>query len=280
MLSHGSHYLAVIAICALAIGPLSKARWPLRHPALGIATWQALLISVCSAVVGLALSIALAGYGTGELAGLWQLLFSNRRPPLSTAQWAVLGLAALLTVALAAVFGRCAVATAAARNRHRHLLDLAGERVSDRFITLEHPLPVAYCVPGRPPRTVVSTGALAILDSRGLEAVLAHEQAHAAERHDLVLLPFTALRAARLPGAAVACAAVALLVECRADDRASRHAGHKALHRALAAVGAHPVRVARASCAPQPVRRRTPIVVALAVLTVASTPWSLLAYPW
>ncbi len=202
VISHGGHYLAVMVICALAVRPLAAARWPLRHPALGIATWQALLVSMCSAVIGLALSVGLAGYGTGELAGLWRLgadLAAGIPPPVSAWQWAVLGLAALPAIGLAVVVGRCALATAAARSRHRHLLDLAGERTSDGFVTLDSPLPVAYCVPGRPPRTVISTGVLAILDARGLEAVLAHERAHAAERHDLVLLPFAALRVARLP---------------------------------------------------------------------------------
>ena len=52
--------------------------------------------------------------------------------------------------------------------------------------------------------------------------MLAHERAHARERHDLVLLPFTALcRAFPWSGSAQrAYAAVALLIEMLADDHA------------------------------------------------------------
>jgi beta-lactamase regulating signal transducer with metallopeptidase domain len=87
---------------------------------------------------------------------------------------------------------------------------------------------------------VISAGALDLLDQAELAAVLAHERAHLRERHDLVLLPFTALlRAFRWSG--VACeahAAVALLVEMLADDRALRHRPARELATALLRVGA------------------------------------------
>ncbi len=69
---------------------------------------------------------------------------------------------------------------------------------------------------------MVSVGALELLGRGELAAVLAHERAHLRERHDLVLLPFTALRRA-FPRSATctgAHRAVALLVEMLADDRA------------------------------------------------------------
>jgi hypothetical protein len=72
-----------------------------------------------------------------------------------------------------------------------------------------------------------------------LAAVLAHEHAHLRERHDLVLLPFTALRRA-FPRSAI-CAdahrAVALLVEMLADDRALRGRPARELVTALVRFG-------------------------------------------
>ncbi|WP_255649993.1 M56 family metallopeptidase [Frankia sp. ArI3] len=105
---------------------------------------------------------------------------------------------------------------------------------------LDHPIAVAYCVPGvRHARVVVSRGLLNTLDAAELDAVLAHEAAHVAGRHDLVIQPFVAwertfpfLRPAR-----EATAAVSLLVEMLADDAAARETSRRSLARALARLG-------------------------------------------
>ncbi|WP_242419791.1 M56 family metallopeptidase, partial [Frankia sp. CpI1-P] len=97
-----------------------------------------------------------------------------------------------------------------------------------------------YCVPGvRHARVVVSRGLLNTLDAAELDAVLAHEAAHVAGRHDLVIQPFVAwertfpfLRPAR-----EATAAVSLLVEMLADDAAARETSRRSLARALARLG-------------------------------------------
>jgi Zn-dependent protease with chaperone function len=105
---------------------------------------------------------------------------------------------------------------------------------------LEHPVAVAYCVPGvRHARVVVSRGLLTTLGPQELHAVLAHEDAHVTGRHDLVIQPFIAwqqtfpfLRPAR-----DATAAVSLLVEMLADDAAARRTSGAELARALARLG-------------------------------------------
>ncbi len=86
---------------------------------------------------------------------------------------------------------------------------------------------------------VVSQGALLALSAAELDAVLAHERAHVDQRHDLVVLPFTALRATFPAVGAVRTAAgeVALLVELLADDRAARDHDRTVLARALCKVG-------------------------------------------
>jgi Zn-dependent protease with chaperone function len=95
-------------------------------------------------------------------------------------------------------------------------------------------------VPGLKSTIVISAGTLDLLDQAELAAVLAHERAHLRERHDLVLLPFGALlRAFRWTGVALeAHAAVGLLVEMLADDRARRHRPALELATALLRVGA------------------------------------------
>ena len=69
--------------------------------------------------------------------------------------------------------------------------------------------------------------------------MLAHERAHLRERHDLVVLPFTALRRAfpRSAMCAEAHRAVALLVEMLADDRALRGRPARELVSALVRFG-------------------------------------------
>src|SRR6266436_5594660 len=88
---------------------------------------------------------------------------------------------------------------------------------------------------------VISAGALDLLDQAELAAVLAHERAHLRARHDLVLLPFTALlRAFRWSAVARdANREVALLVEMMADDRAQRRLPARELATALLRVGAY-----------------------------------------
>ncbi|MCK9899322.1 peptidase M48 [Parafrankia colletiae] len=114
------------------------------------------------------------------------------------------------------------------------------ERTGARLRILDHPLAVAYCVPGvRHARVVVSEGLLRTLTPEELDAVLAHEEAHVNGRHDLVIQPFVAwertfpfLRPAR-----EATAAVSLLVEMLADDAAARRTSGRTLARALARLG-------------------------------------------
>ncbi|KPM53882.1 peptidase M48 [Frankia sp. CcI49] len=119
-------------------------------------------------------------------------------------------------------------------------LCLHRERSAARLRILDHPVAVAYCVPGgRHARVVVSEGLLRTLTPEELDAVLAHEEAHVAGRHDLVIQPFMAwertfpfLRPAR-----EATAAVSLLVEMLADDAAAQRTSGRTLARALARLG-------------------------------------------
>jgi Zn-dependent protease with chaperone function len=193
------------------------------------------------ALLGAVIVVALAPLGGGLTTGMsavsrdgWGRLGDTHIPVLVVA----VGLTTWLVMVLVHRF----LATLWARRRHRRLLDLvadpwpgqAGGRV------LAHPRAVAYCLPGTDSRVVLSSGALDLLDEAELAAVIAHERAHLAERHDLVVLPFTAWRTALpvLPGVRRARSAVATLVEMVADDRACAVCDRLALATALARVGA------------------------------------------
>jgi len=92
---------------------------------------------------------------------------------------------------------------------------------------IDYPAAAAYCLPGIRSQIVVSAGTLDLLGPAELTAVLAHERAHVRGRHDLVLIPFTALRRTfpRSRVIAEAYRTVALLVEMMADDHALRVRG-------------------------------------------------------
>jgi bla regulator protein blaR1 len=170
----------------------------------------------------------------GAAMGQWGLLTALRL--ISLAASAAL-LAVLIWILAAAV-----TAVLRARHRQRTLLDLLAHddpKVPGALV-VDHPAAAAYCVPGLRSAIVISAGALNLLDCDELAAVLAHERAHLRARHDLVLLPFTALlRAFRWSATARAAnAEVALLVEMLADDRARKRRPARELATALLRVGA------------------------------------------
>ena len=232
--------LLAVALVLLALVPrhLLAARWPVRAPVVALVLWQAVGLAAGLLALELALTLALAPHGRTHAAALAGL----RDGP--SPWWSLLAaaLGGLLLVRLLQVLLRSLVRTVRARRRHRQLVDLLSTRnpLVRGASVLEHDLPVAYCLPGLRPRVVVSQGALLRLTPAEVDAVLAHERAHVDQRHDLVVLPFTALRAT-LPVLPAVCAAseeVALLVEMLADDHAVRQHDRTTLARALYKVGA------------------------------------------
>ncbi|HMG64870.1 MAG TPA: M56 family metallopeptidase, partial [Streptosporangiaceae bacterium] len=109
---------------------------------------------------------------------------------------------------------------------------------------IDHRQPAAYCVAGRHPTVILTTGALEALNGDQLAAVLAHERAHLAFRHHLLkdlarigrqVLPF-------VPLMRDTDTQVARLVELHADDMARRSCAPGPLATALVilATGASP----------------------------------------
>lgn len=105
----------------------------------------------------------------------------------------------------------------------------------DRRLRIHEPGPVEYVdtaeayavtVPGRGGRIVVSTGLLDLIDDRELEAVIAHESAHARHRHDRYLLTARAVAAA-LPPVRPITARLQFALERWADESAARACGDR-----------------------------------------------------
>jgi Zn-dependent protease with chaperone function len=216
--------------------------------------WQALGLgwglAAIGALAGLGAADARSGVARGAFTLASRTMSGGRATPGTRHPLAgILGLRLLALIAgLVLLLVLCWVTVAAfagvlrARRRQRMLLSLLahGDPKVPGALVVDHPAATAYCVPGLRSRIVISAGALDLLDQAELAAVLAHERAHLRERHDLVLLPFTALlRAFRWSAVArEAHAAVALLVEMLADDRALRHRPARELATALLRVGA------------------------------------------
>lgn len=234
----GTALLALIALGTVGGAHLlSRARWPWRTPRTAIALWQALGLAWGVATIGTLLGFALLPYGQGIAGGL-PALIKDDAGRLGPPHLAALLCGLSLTMVLLAMLGYALFRVVRARRRHRALLALVahGDSAVPGTLVLDHPAATAYCVPGvRSSQVVVSAGTLELLDAAELAAVLAHERAHARERHDLVLLPFASLHQV-FPqiGLVGRCLdSVELLIEMTADDRAQRHRAPRELATAL-----------------------------------------------
>jgi Zn-dependent protease with chaperone function len=251
--------LAVVAIgSAFGASALAEASWPRRSPAAAILLWQALGLASGLAAVGTLIGLAMpastmgvvrsvlragALLRTGDVFGLTGTF--GAQGGMSTVIVAVrltcLAAGLVLLASLCWVLVAALAAALHARRRQRALLTLLahGDPKVPGALVVDYPSAAAYCLPGLRSQIVVSVGTLELLGRGELAAVLAHERAHLRERHDLVLLPFTALRRA-FPRSATCTGAhrsVALLVEMLADDRALRGRPTRELVSALVRFG-------------------------------------------
>jgi Zn-dependent protease with chaperone function len=149
-------------------------------------------------------------------------------------------IAGLAAAALAWRYGRSVQRAQRETRAHADVARITGRRLpgDDRAVVLDAAQPVAYCLSGRPATIVVSSGALALLDEQQLGAVLAHERAHLASRHHLLIALTRGLAAAfpAVPLFARGAEHVARLAEMCADDAAARRSGRGTLIAALLAM--------------------------------------------
>ncbi|GAA1581084.1 hypothetical protein GCM10009678_74800 [Actinomadura kijaniata] len=223
---------------AVAGAVLDRARWAVRRPAVALACWAGALTGTVASLAGFLLLAAVwpPAPGHGLLDRLHDCLPGHAHAGLPWASVAGVALLGLCGVRLRHGLPRLR-RTLGRRRRHREMLNLVAREDGGHpdVLLLDHPLPVAYCLPSPHRPIVVSSGARERLDADQLAAVLAHERAHLRQRHHLLLL-FTDLVHSLLPWSPTARRArvsVPPLLEMAADDAAARRCGTEALAEAL-----------------------------------------------
>lgn len=120
---------------------------------------------------------------------------------------------------------------------HRDIVAVVArtEQGHPQVMWLDHPVPMAYSVAGKPGFVVATEGLTACLTAQEREAVLAHERAHLAHRHHRIQTVCGVLAAAFpfIPLLRDAPASVAALLECEADRSAAEVTSAQAVRSAL-----------------------------------------------
>lgn len=237
-------YGLLIAVGAPAVLRQSQAR---HTPRLAVLAWVATLAgaaaALASAIVVVVTTVLL------ETGGLHELLHGCLAVLDAVG---VGGVAPGLVGVIAAVGGgwllratwRAVRTLAAARHTHARLaarLRIVGQlapALGRDTLIVPSPERVVYCLAGRRRTVVVTSAALDALTEAELAAVLAHERAHLAGRHHLVLVFARTVRRVMppLPLFQDAEAEIARLLEMCADDTAARHHGRRPLLAALVAL--------------------------------------------
>ena len=236
-------------------GPLARLTVRGVNARLGLAVWLVAVVSaLASAVVAVSFLVRAAVVGWPTFAGtICRSVYGGTCPPqvyrsaifeLSLA--AASGVAVLILVTLAWRYSRTVHRSRRRAMEHAQAARITGRRFPaagiwplSTAVVLEAEQPAVYCVPGRPATIVLTTGALAVLGPTQLRAVLAHERAHLAGRHHLLITLGKAMRTG-LPAVPLftrGAEEVARLAEMRADDVAARRSGRDTLLQALVAMG-------------------------------------------
>lgn len=278
------------------LGPrrLERSRWLTRSPLLGILAWQTLTLTVFVSFVWAGVTVAAhampdGGWLSSAVHACSVLLSEEgvwKQSPVVPALGAALSLGAV-----AALFGAVQIARHRDRSqlrRQRDLLEVVcAPHAEPDVMVLEHHVPSVFCLPGgKGASVVVSRGALDCLSESQLQLVLAHERAHLASRHHLILRwadAFTVVLRGRL-GSAKARRRIAELVEMHADDAAGKHNRRDLAEAVLAlAGGAHPAgalgaggsalsRVRRLTAPVKPISSAARGGIILAMLTMVLVP--------
>jgi Zn-dependent protease with chaperone function len=241
-------YAVAVAWCAPALLTRLTARGISAR--LGLAAWSTAMASVvASALVALQFLVRAAIAGWSGIAEA--VCRSVAGGPCAPAVYRnaifefALGLAAiaaaLAVTVLAWRYGRSVQRGQRRTRAHAEVARITGRRLPgvSAAVVLDAEQRGAYCVPGRPATIVLTSAALDVLDPGQLRAVLAHERAHLAGRHHL-LIALTRALAASFPAVPLFTqgpAEVARLAEMCADDAAARRSGRPALAAALLAMG-------------------------------------------
>jgi Zn-dependent protease with chaperone function len=246
--------------CAIAMAwllprPLGRLSGAGVTPRLGIAAWLAAMTSVLAlalAALGLLARTAVDGWPAFARTVCESVTAGTCPPAVYRSAAYELGLAVtaflggITMIVLGWRYGRSLRRASVRTRAHGEAARITGHRIAggNAEFVLDATQPAVYCVPGRPPTIVLTTGALAVLDPDQLTAVLAHERAHLAGRHHLLLAVTRSLAAIApaVPLITRGTGEVARLAEMRADDVAAHRTGgehgRRTLLTALLAMGA------------------------------------------
>ncbi|MFB9836017.1 M56 family metallopeptidase [Actinoallomurus acaciae] len=236
-----------LVLLALGIGAgplLSRSAWSHRLPKVAAFAWAGALGGAIAAAAGVVAVVSTGHHGLGHRAAEWVVNCWHHHEGGDTRWYAVN--AVLLGAALVAVYvaARRYRRTLLRRRRHHEALQFVVRASSelDDVCVLDHPIPVAYCVPARTRPIVVSSGALDRLDDGELQAVLTHERAHLRHRHHVLLTVVDALAAALawLPTFRAARRHLPLLLEMTADEIAAHRCGPRNVAMALRKLAVSP----------------------------------------
>lgn len=213
-------------------------------PRVGLAVWSAFVTLGWLSAVVLFLRVGL-GENHGSLVsalGSFAAHLGDGHPLRGLGFREVVGLSLSLDVFLLLLGSlvRTAAAIAFNRQRHRSLIDLVARRADaqDDVCVLAHPQPLAYFLPGRGGRLVVTQGAVDVLSPSELEAVVSHERGHRHGHHGAWLISLQALSpfVHFIPLARLAPTTMRMYLEMNADDFARRRVPRSALEGALGKV--------------------------------------------
>lgn len=209
---------------------LARARWTAKAPLLAIVTYLAAAWSVVVAVALAGLTLALhtsaLSAGLSRLIGACVVRLRAEYGTPGGATVAAIGIIIAAAVIVRTTLAAVLQARAAGRQalRHAETARLVGRpQPALGAVVLEHDQPAAYCVAGRQPTVIVTSGALHALSAAQLDAVMAHERAHLRYHHHRLqaltrvarqVLPF-------MPLLRDAEAQVERLIELHADDAAT-----------------------------------------------------------
>jgi Zn-dependent protease with chaperone function len=226
---------------------LVAASWAYRAPQLGALAWLALGYGILVAVALAGVTVVVHWDATHDLlCTTWEVCFDALRGqhgrPAQSASIAGLGLLGWLTARLVAGTWLIAIADGLRHRRHLTLVDIVGKPSSGLAATVVPcASPAAYVIPGRRPRIVITTGALAVLSAEETAAVLAHERAHATGGHHRIVGAAALLyRAFGLALFELIRRQVGRLLEMRADDVAVQRHSRLVLASALVAMADPP----------------------------------------
>lgn len=238
--------LLIASLVVATFGPpiLTRATRSGAAPRWGVAAWAAAIGGVASAWLAVAVMVVvgvLGARGSGSHFAEWCLALLQdmaRGAPVPV----LVALAVLALPAVGLPLWRVASTIGAGRIRGRRHSDAArivGRRTRDRnVVILDVTERAAYCLPGRPHTIVVTSTAVEALTDRQLAAVLAHERAHLAGHHHLLVALSRGLARAfpRVRLFAAGARQIARLVELCADDAAARRTGPRPVAEALLAL--------------------------------------------